>query len=697
MTDLSRYAWSEEELARALERLAELTGLPWPAFELPSGTADLGGETLLARAAEAAGLRLLSQEGPGDGETRRRLHPALLRVVADGRAFWLLAVPSRGGRLLVEDPAGGRHLVELSRTLSAEASSAGGAATAPGDAVSARLGSEARRRARWLLGPPDLTSPRIERAFELELPASASWVALARRYAFLRRAVALLGVEFAALGLSLGLWAWIGSQALASATPGGALVGWGLGWMLLAPTRWLAGRMTGAMVLDLSEALQRRLLAGALRLDPGSGPRSGTGTFFAQAFEAERFEALLLEAGLQAVSAGVELWALGAIVLWARPEAALVLWLALGFAAATLLASGAHLRRGLWTSERLAVLAAGVEQILGHRTRLAQGSERADREAELRQLGRLDRAGADLDRATVALEVWVSRFWTLGAALIVFWNLGSEKNSWRIAAHLAVVLFAERALTLWGSTLQTLSAARIAARALKPLLSPPARSLELPELAVPERPLPLARSEVVLECRGVELHPPGRRRPTLAGVSGAAKSGDRILLEGASGQGKSTLLRVLAGLCRADRGTLRLRGFDRSAFGDRLWRQRVALVPQFQENHLYAGSMAFNLLLGRRWPPSPEDLEAAVQLCAELGLEDLVERMPLGLMQPVGEGGWQLSHGERARVFLARALLQPNEMLLLDESLAGLDGATARLVLAAAEQRSRALLVVAHV
>lgn len=73
---------------------------------------------------------------------------------------------------------------------------------------------------------------------------------------------------------------------------------------------------------------------------------------------------------------------------------------------------------------------------------------------------------------------------------------------------------------------------------------------------------------------------------------------------------------------------------------------------------ILTGTLAFNLLMGRRWPPTAEELAEAKQLCDELGLGDLLSRMPSGLMQVVGETGWQLSHGERSRLYLARALLK---------------------------------------
>jgi ATP-binding cassette subfamily B protein len=70
--------------------------------------------------------------------------------------------------------------------------------------------------------------------------------------------------------------------------------------------------------------------------------------------------------------------------------------------------------------------------------------------------------------------------------------------------------------------------------------------------------------------------------------------------------------------------------------------------------------------------------------------------MPSGLMQIVGETGWQLSHGERSRLFLARALLQRAELIVLDESFAALDPDTLDRCLRCALARAPTLMVIAH-
>jgi len=172
--------------------------------------------------------------------------------------------------------------------------------------------------------------------------------------------------------------------------------------------------------------------------------------------------------------------------------------------------------------------------------------------------------------------------------------------------------------------------------------------------------------------------------------------GDRILLEGPSGGGKSTLISLLTGLRAPDAGVLLLRGLDHASFGASGWRRRVTAAPQFPENHVLSQSFGFNLLMGREWPASEQSLAEAQAICRELGLDELISRMPGALSQPVGETGWQLSHGEKSRLYIARTLLQGSELVILDESFASLDPETMRVAVRCVLQHAPSVIVVSH-
>jgi len=177
------------------------------------------------------------------------------------------------------------------------------------------------------------------------------------------------------------------------------------------------------------------------------------------------------------------------------------------------------------------------------------------------------------------------------------------------------------------------------------------------------------------------FYPPGR--PGIGRLAGLAAA----LTRGAA---------ILSDLRPPESGLVLLRGLDRLTLGPAGWRRRVATAPQYHENHVLTATFAFNLLMSRRWPPTRSDLEEAKTLCSELGLDELLERMPGGLFQMVGETGWQLSQGERSRLYVARALLQRAELVILDESFAALDPENLDRALRCVLKRAPALLVIAH-
>ena len=135
-------------------------------------------------------------------------------------------------------------------------------------------------------------------------------------------------------------------------------------------------------------------------------------------------------------------------------------------------------------------------------------------------------------------------------------------------------------------------------------------------------------------------------------------------------------------------------GSTRFTGSEAQWRRLVASVPQFHENHIFAQTFAFNVdPVGGFYGLSAE----AEEICRELDLGQVLSRMPAGGAQLLGETGWQLSHGERSRVFLARALLQRARLVILDESFAALDPDTMQKVIACVRRRAATLIVIAHV
>lgn len=171
---------------------------------------------------------------------------------------------------------------------------------------------------------------------------------------------------------------------------------------------------------------------------------------------------------------------------------------------------------------------------------------------------------------------------------------------------------------------------------------------------------------------------PGSTAPVLRDVSLHADTGLTVIT-GPSGAGKSTALEVLAGLRTVDSGEV-------CSPPAHLVTQRPFLLP---------GSVRANLLLGQENDVNPAALWSALRL---VGLDGVVAGMAAGLDTPIGDDGFGLSAGQRARLALARASLSTRPVVLLDEPTAHLDsGATAAMHDAiTALARDRVVVVVSH-
>ena len=264
----------------------------------------------------------------------------------------------------------------------------------------------------------------------------------------------------------------------------------------------------------------------------------------------------------------------------------------------------------------------------------------------------------------------------------------------QIAIALGGVLLAYNAFRRLTSSFADVAAAGLAWQRIAPLFHAASRPGPLPPAAV--ETATQGSPDVVIEAGELTYRYGEQSKLALESGSLRIRRSERVLLQGSSGGGKSTFASLLAGLRTPHSGLLLLNGLDKQTLGDDEWRKQVVSAPQFHENHILTETFAFNVLLGRGWPPTPQDIADAESICRELGLGDLIERMPAGLMQMVGEGGWQLSHGERSRVYVARALLQNADLVILDESFAALDPENLKGALECTLRHARTLLVIAH-
>jgi ATP-binding cassette, subfamily B, bacterial len=207
-----------------------------------------------------------------------------------------------------------------------------------------------------------------------------------------------------------------------------------------------------------------------------------------------------------------------------------------------------------------------------------------------------------------------------------------------------------------------------------------------------EDPVPVGALRGDVELRDVGFSYSGADTPALSDVSLWVPAGRTVALVGATGAGKSTIVKLVARFYDTTSGSVRIDGVDVSRYDLPGLRHRLGVVPQ--EAHLFVGDIASNIAYGRP-EASPAEIEEAAR---RVGALDVVAGLPAGFRQPVGERGGGLSAGQRQLVALARAELVDPALLLLDEATAALDPATESAVLAAGDRVAarRTTFVVAH-
>ncbi len=425
----------------------------------------------------------------------------------------------------------------------------------------------------------------------------------------------------------------------------------------------------------------------AERMPAGIGAR-GTGDLLGRVVsDVDALDRLYLGA-LVPAAAGLAVVVAVALLLGAEP--ALLALVALPLALALLLpllvapataraaADAAHARGGL--------RAAVVDPLLGAEDVLAAG-------AEGRALARLRTADAGL----MAAQRKVSRRGSLAGALgstltqaALLGALGFGLWSGNAASGVAVLaLFlcvaAAEALGLMPRAGAMLATAAAGARRLFEAADapPPVASQAAPD-ALP--------AGYALRLEAVRFTWPGRDEPALDGIDLELREGERVAILGPSGSGKSTLAALLLRLADPQGGRMTLGGAELRELDPADVRSAIACLSQ--DARIFDATVAENLRLA-----APDAPDAALwRALARAGLAETVRAMPDGLATRCGEGGAALSGGQARRLALARALLPPSRILLLDEPTAGLDAETERAFLATLDQAAegRSLLLVTH-
>ena len=180
--------------------------------------------------------------------------------------------------------------------------------------------------------------------------------------------------------------------------------------------------------------------------------------------------------------------------------------------------------------------------------------------------------------------------------------------------------------------------------------------------------------------------------PVLRGVSFQVVPGTMTAIVGPSGCGKTTIARLVARFYDVDAGSVSVGGRDVRQWDTAQLMAQLSLV--FQDVYLFDDTLEANVRIGRA-DASDDDVKEVARLS---GVDEIVERLPLGWNTRVGEGGRALSGGERQRVSIARALLKAAPIVLFDEATSALDPENENHITDAMDalRRNATLIVIAH-
>jgi ATP-binding cassette subfamily B protein RaxB len=176
----------------------------------------------------------------------------------------------------------------------------------------------------------------------------------------------------------------------------------------------------------------------------------------------------------------------------------------------------------------------------------------------------------------------------------------------------------------------------------------------------------------------------------LDGVSFRVEAGETVAIVGASGCGKTTLLKILASLLPPSEGELLIDGRPLAHLGADRWRPMIGVV--MQDDQLFAGSVADNICFFAD-QPDMQLIEDSARLAA---LHEEIVAMPMGYHTLIGDMGTVLSGGQKQRLLIARALYRRPGVLLLDEATSHLDLVNEKLVSSAIRSTRLTRIIVAH-
>jgi ATP-binding cassette, subfamily C, bacterial LapB len=253
-------------------------------------------------------------------------------------------------------------------------------------------------------------------------------------------------------------------------------------------------------------------------------------------------------------------------------------------------------------------------------------------------------------------------------SMVVFGVYLISSNALTLGGLIASVILAGRAVAPLGSIMSLASRYQQAASALETLDG----LMQRPSDHIAgKRYAQLDKFNGRLKAESIEFAYPGSHYvPVIKGISMNLNEGDHIALLGKVGSGKSTFVRLMAGLYSPTAGNIRVDDFDIREIAPKQLRASIGYVGQ--DPQLFRGSLRENLVLS---DGSIKD-QQIIEVLKKLDFYDVVQSHPLGLEMPLSESGGGLSGGQRQLIALARMMVRNPVFVFMDEPTANMDQAT---------------------
>lgn len=289
-----------------------------------------------------------------------------------------------------------------------------------------------------------------------------------------------------------------------------------------------------------------------------------------------------------------------------------------------------------------------------------------------------------LDQLQQTLKFFIDSFFSV---LVLFVGakqvLGSNLSLGELISFNALLQYFTTPLQELIGLQPKVQAARIAAIRLNEVMSIPTESNSNTKNSIADRP------DIRIEGLSFKY---GFSRSVIDNLYMTIPFGEKLIITGESGCGKSTLAKLIVGLLKKDKGSVKINEIDISNLSNKIVREAVTYVPK--RPTIFNGTLLENLINNKY--SNKQELIKINEVCSMTGIDKILKNFPLGLETNLGEQGTLLSGGQKQRICLARALLTDAKIIVLDEATSSLDIKAEMEVMEKVFKLNKTIICIAH-